>query len=39
MDRFRVVLVDVLLHLQDASALRTLRRVRERGAGQYPRAL
>ena len=38
MDVFGIVLVDVLLHLQDPAALRTLARVRERVAGQHPRA-
>ena len=38
-DRFRVVLVDILLHLQDAPTLRTRRRVRKRGTGQHPRVL
>ena len=39
MDGFRVMLVDVLLHLEDAPAFRAPRRVRERGACQHPRAL
>ena len=34
-DHLRVVFVDILLHLQDAAAFRTLRRVGEGGAGQH----